>query len=186
MSDPTQTSAATSSAKTATKSSTSKPIMVGVAGALVVAALVAGVAMKGGLLSDKGGSAATPSLSYVDLKEVDAASATLDPGAAGALVDDAKHCKIPLVSMTIEKGTAQIGSTLRIRSGSYVSPYFTVTEGMQRIAMPYPAPYGAGAGTFVVEGTATGSILGLTPTKVMVDLPTALSIPVVWHPGKPC
>ncbi|MDN3274890.1 hypothetical protein QWJ07_11580 [Frankia sp. RB7] len=151
-----------------------------------MAALVAGVALKGGLLSEMGGSASTPALSYVDLRDVDAASTTLNPALASGLVDDAKQCKTPLVSMTIEKGTAPVGSTIRIRSGSYVSPYFTVTEGMQRIAMPYPAPYGAGAGTFVVEGTATGSILGLTPTKVMVDLPNALSIPVVWRPSKPC
>jgi hypothetical protein len=88
--------------------------------------------------------------------------------------------------MTIAQGTAQIGSTIRIRSGSYVSPYFTITEGMQRIAVPYPAPYGAGAGTFVVEGNATGAILGLTPTKVLVDLPTAQSIPVVWRAVSPC
>lgn len=160
--------------------------MVGVAGALVVAALVAGVAWKGGLFSDSGGSASTPSLSYVDLRDVDAAATTLNPAVASGLVDDAKHCKTPLVSMTIERGTAAVGSTIRIRAGSYVSPYFTVTDGMQRIAMPYPAPYGSGAGTFVVEGTATGSILGLTPTRILVDLPNAISIPVVWRPGKPC
>jgi len=88
--------------------------------------------------------------------------------------------------MTIAKGTAPVGSTLRIRSGSYVSPWFTVTEGMQRIAVPYPAPYGSGAGAFVVEGNASGVILGLTPTKVLVDLPTADSIPVVWRPKTPC
>jgi hypothetical protein len=57
---------------------------------------------------------------------------------------------------------------------------------MQRIAVPYPAPYGAGAGTFVVEGNATGAVLGLTPTKVLLDLPTAQSIPVVWRATSPC
>jgi hypothetical protein len=88
--------------------------------------------------------------------------------------------------MTIARGTAAIGSTIRIRSGSYVSPYFTVTEATQRIAVPYPAPYGSGAGTFVIEGTAAGAILGLTPTRVLVELPGAQSIPVVWRVGSPC
>ena len=88
--------------------------------------------------------------------------------------------------MTIAKGTAAIGSTVRIRAGNYVSPFFTVTEAMQRIAMPYPAPYGSGAGTFVIEGTAKGAILGLTPTKVLIDLPGAQSIPVVWRAVSPC
>jgi hypothetical protein len=88
--------------------------------------------------------------------------------------------------MTIDKGNAQIGSTLRIHAGNYVSPYFTVTEGTQRIAMPYPAAYAAGAGIYVIEGDARGAILGLTPTKVLMDLPGSQSIPVVWRPDKPC
>ena len=99
------------------------------------------------------------------------------PSAAGPLVQDAESCKIPLVSMTIDRGTADIGSTIRIRSGSYVSPYFTVTEGMQRVAVPYPAPYGSGVGTIIVEGNAHGAILGLTPTRVMIDLPPLRASP---------
>ena len=93
---------------------------------------------------------------------------------------------LPLVSMTIAKGTAAIGSTIRIRSGNYVSPYFTITEGIQRVAVPYPAPYGAGSGTMVVEGSASGAIVGFTPTKVMIDLPGTQSVPVVWRPVNPC
>ncbi len=62
----------------------------------------------------------------------------LDAVGCGALVEDAQRCRIPLVSMTLSRGTAAIGSTIRIRSGSYVSPYFTVTEEMQRFAVPLP------------------------------------------------
>jgi hypothetical protein len=68
----------------------------------------------------------------------------------------------------------------------YVSPYFTVTEAMQRIAVLYLAPYGSGAGTFVIEGTANGAILGLTPTRALIELPGAQSIPVVWRAVSPC
>ena len=118
--------------------------------------------------------------------DLGAAAATLTPSAAGALVEDAQRCKIPLVSMTIAKGTAPIGSTIRVRSGSYVSPYFTITEGIQRIAVPYPAPYGSGAGTMVIEGNAGGAIIGFTPTRIMTELPGAQSVPVVWRAVNPC
>ena len=159
--------------------------MVGVVGVLLVLAAAGAVAMKSDLSFGTGGSNQT-TVSFVDPRDLNDAAGTLTQSVAGGLVDDARRCKIPLVSMTIAKGTAPIGSTLRIRSGSYVSPYFTVTEGMQRIAVPYPAPYGAGAGTFVVEGNAVGAILGLTPTKVLLDLPTAQSVPVVWRAVSPC
>jgi hypothetical protein len=159
--------------------------VVGIVGVLLVLAAAGTVAMKSDLGFGTGSSKQT-TVSFVDPRDLNDAAGTLTQSVAGGLIDDARRCRIPLVSMTIAKGTAPIGSTLRIRSGSYVSPYFTVVEGMQRIAVPYPAPYGAGAGTFVVEGNATGAVLGLTPTKVLLGLPTAQSIPVVWRATSPC
>lgn len=182
---PAPTSAAATSAAAAPKRAGISPAIVGAVGALLVLAAAGAVALKSGLGVDNAISGQT-TVNYIDQRDLDAAAGTLTPSVAGGLVDDAKRCQIPLVSMSIAKGTAQIGSTLHIRSGSYVSPWFTVAEGTQRIAVPYPAPYGAGAGTFVVEGNASGVILGLTPTKVLLDLPTAESIPVVWRPRTPC
>jgi hypothetical protein len=161
------------------------PTIVGAVGVLLVLAAAGAVAMKSGVNLSIGDSTRT-TVSFVDPRDLNDAAGTLTQSVAGGLVDDARRCRIPLVSMTIARGTAQVSSTLRIRSGSYVSPYFTVAEGMQRIAVPYPAPYGSGAGTFVVERNATGAILGLTPTKVLLDLPTAQSIPVWWRPVSPC
>jgi hypothetical protein len=170
---------------TSSRSGSASATVVGAVGVLLVAAAAGAVAMKSDLSFGTSSSKQT-TVSFVDSRDLNDAAGTLTQSVAGGLVDDARRCRIPLVSMTIAKGTAQIGSTLRIRSGSYVSPYFTVTEGMQRIAVPYPAPYGSGSGTFVVEGNATGAILGLTPTKVLLDLPTAQSIPVVWRAVSPC
>lgn len=188
MSDPTPSPAAGGASAPTESGSNDKsrksPIMVGAIGALLLLAAAGGVALKSGL-ADRG-SSVTPTVGFVSQHDINDAAATLTPSVAGGLVDDAKRCRVPLVSMTIEKGNAQIGSTLRIRAGNYVSPYFQVTEGMQRIAMPYPAPYDAGAGTFIVEGNAQGAILGLTPTKVLVGLPGSQSIPVVWRPVSPC
>jgi hypothetical protein len=170
---------------TKSRSGSGSATIVGAVGVLLVAAAAGAVAMKSDLSFGTSSSKQT-TVSFVDTRDLNDAAGTLTQSVAGGLVDDARRCRIPLVSMTIAKGTAQIGSTLRIRSGSYVSPYFTVTEGMQRIAVPYPAPYGSGSGTFVVEGNATGAVLGLTPTKVLLDLPTAQSIPVVWRAVSPC
>jgi hypothetical protein len=161
--------------------------IIGAAGLVATLAIAGLVAMKSGIgFNFASGDPAQPTLTYVAQRDIGAAATTLAPSAAGALVADAQACKIPLVSMTIEKGAAPIGSTIRIRSGSYVSPYFTITAQMQRIAVPYPAPYGAGSGTMVVEGSATGAIVGFTPAKVMTDLPGIQSVPVVWRPVNPC
>jgi hypothetical protein len=191
MSDSTQTPVGNTpppvSSKPATnnKAGSSGAAIVGAVGALLVLAAAGAVATRSDLSFGTASSKQT-TVSFVDTRDLNEAASTLTQSVAGGLVDDARRCRIPLVSMTIAKGTAQIGSTIRIRSGSYVSPYFTVTEGLQRIALPYPAPYGAGSGTLVVEGNATGAILGLTPTKVLEDLPTAQSIPVVWRAVSPC
>ena len=160
-------------------------MLVAAAGSLLILAAI-GLVLKKVDINLVAGDAAQPTLSFVAQRDLGEAATTLAPSAAGALVDDAQRCKIPLASMTIAKGTAAIGSTFRIRAGNYVSPYFTITENMQRIALPYPAPYGAGAGTFVVEGNATGAILGLTPTRVLIELPGAQSIAVVWRAVNPC
>jgi hypothetical protein len=164
------------------------PAIVAAIGGLLVIAAVGLVLMKSdiSLTPGKSGSSAQPTVSFVAKSDISQAAATLTPATAGALVDDAERCKIPLASMTISKGTAAVGSVIRIRAGSYVSPYFTVTEAMQRIAMPYPAPYGTGAGTFIVEGNANGAILGLTPTKTLLELPGTQNIPVVWRDVSPC
>jgi hypothetical protein len=187
MSDSAETPAANAAVSkdvTAIKASKS-PAIVGAVGVLLVLAAAGTVAMKSNLGFDGIGAGQTTVIS-VDPHDLDAAAGTLTQSVAGGFVDDAKRCRVPLVSMTIAKGTARVGSTIRIRSGSYVSPWFTVTADTERIAVPYPAPYGSGAGSFVVEGNATGAILGLTPTKVLLDLPTAESIPVVWRPKTPC
>jgi hypothetical protein len=166
------------------KSSRRPAIVAAVGGLLIVAAI--GLVLNKADINLISGDPAQPTVTFVAQRDLGEAATTLTPAAAGALVEDAQRCKIPLASMTIARGTAAIGSTFRIRSGNYVSPYFAVTDAMQRIAVPYPAPYGSGAGTFVVEGNATGAVLGLTPTRVLIELPGAQNIPVVWRAVNPC
>lgn len=187
MSESLQTPAAQSSLTTKRVSgpSASSPIAIGAVGLLLTLAAAGLVLMKSGL-GIKTGDPAQPMVSFVDPGDLGGAATTLLPSSAAALVEDAQRCRVPLASMTIEKGSAAIGSIIRIRSGSYVSPYFTITEGIQRIAVPYPAPYGSGSGSFSIEGNATGAIVGLTPTKILTDLPGIQTVPVVWRAVSPC
>ena len=171
----------------ATQTSTSSivPAIVAGIGTLLVFAAAGAVAMKSGLLAE-GGSSSSPRIYAVDQRDINDAAGTLTQSVAGGLVDDAKRCRVPLAVITITKGTAQVGSNFRVRSGSYMSPYFTVADGIERIAVPYPSPYGQGSGTLVIEGNATGAILGLNPTKTLSNLPEPQSIRVVWHAVSPC
>lgn len=159
--------------------------VVAAVGALLVLAAIGWVLRKADMGTATGDSA-QPTITFVAKGDLGAAATTLLPTAASALIEDAERCRIPLVALTIERGSAALGGTIRIRSGSYVSPYFTITAAAQRIAVPFPTPYGSGSGTLTVEGTATGAILGLTPARAMTGLPGSQSIPVVWHATSPC
>jgi hypothetical protein len=173
------------SLSTQTSASSIAPTIVGAIGTLLVLAAAGAVAMKSGVLAETGSSSA-PRIFAVDQRDINDAAGTLTQSVAGGLVDDAKRCRVPLAVLTIAKGTSQVGSNFRIRSGSYVSPYFTVADGTQRIAVPYPSPYGQGSGTLVVEGNATGAILGLSPTRTLSSLPEPQNIQVVWRAVSPC
>jgi hypothetical protein len=159
--------------------------IVGAAGGLLVLAAV-GWVLKQADIGAASGDAAQPTVAFVAKADLGAAATTLTPSAAGALIEDAERCRIPLISLTIERGSSAIGDTIRIRSGSYVSPYFTITAAAQRIAVPFPSPFGSGSGSLVIEGNATGAAISLSPAKVMAGLPDAQSIPVVWRATSPC
>jgi hypothetical protein len=173
------------SGSTQASASSAAPAIVGAVGTLLVLAAAGAVAMQSGVLSE-GGSSSSPKIYTVDQRDINDAAGTLAQSVAGGLVDDAKRCRVPLAVLTIAKGTSQVGSNFRVRSGSYVSPYFTVADGIQRIALPYPSPYGQGSGTLVIEGNATGAVLGLNPTKTLNNLPEPQSIQVTWRAVSPC
>jgi hypothetical protein len=173
------------SGSTQTSGSGIASMIVGAVGALLVLGAAGVVATKSGLFSE-GGSSSTPKIYAVDQRDINDAAGTLTQSVAGGLVDDAKRCRVPLAVLTIAKGTSQIGANFRIRSGSYVSPYFTVADGIERIAVPYPAPYGQGNGALTVEGNATGAIIGLNPAKTLSNLPEPQTIQVAWRAVTPC
>jgi hypothetical protein len=72
------------------------------------------------------------------------AATTLDSNVSGELVMQAQTCRVLLAQITISTEPGAPTQTIRVRSGSYVSPEFQITGVPQRIAIPFPAPYPAG------------------------------------------
>jgi hypothetical protein len=162
-----------------------------IAGALLTAGIVT-AALVPGLIASRTttlsgpASDAEPTLSALAASEIAAAIPTLDPATSQAAVADAKSCNAPLAWVVLVKQPGSAAGTVRIRSGSYLSPAFHVTEVAQRIAIPYPAPYASGRGVLSLVGQADGLWFYLTPGWFNPTLNGAASINVVWTPGNPC
>jgi hypothetical protein len=165
----------------------SRGILITIAGALITAG-IATAAVVPGLIGGKSGPAgdAEPTLAQLAPSDITTALPTLDPATSKAAVDDAKACKAPLGWVTLVKRPGGRGGMVRIRSGSYLSPPFQVTDAPQRIAIPYPAPYPSGRGILSLVGDADEVWFYLTPGWFVPNLKGTASINVHWTVGNPC
>ena len=130
-----------------------------------------------------------PTLSLVAPAEITDASRTLDPAKSEQLASDAKKCSVPLAQVAIWKTPGASGGAIRIHSGNYISPVFTLTDAPQRVAIPFPAPYASGQGVISVEsvgGAADGAVISVSPAWHINSLPGSASLDVVWTPKDPC
>jgi hypothetical protein len=150
----------------------------------VVVAVVAGVAIAAVLsLQRPAGDGAE--LTTVAAAQVDAAATTMDMASASAAVDDAKRCRIPLAEITLAAAPGAT-STIRVRSGSYLSPSYVLTDQPQRIAIPFPAAYPSGRGVLSVEGQAQNLAVALTPVWKVNSLTGTAVMNVTWTPKTGC
>lgn len=129
---------------------------------------------------------AEPSLQPLAPADIPAALPTLDPATSKAAVDDAKACKAPLAWVAFAKRPGSGGGLVRIASGAYLSPPIQLTDALQRVAIPYPAPYSTGRGVLSLLGDATEVWFQLTPGWFVPVLSGTASINVHWTPGNPC
>jgi hypothetical protein len=125
-------------------------------------------------------------LSIVAPSEITDASRTLDPATSEQLASRAKECSVPLAQVAIWKTPGASGGAIRIRSGSYISPAFTLTDAPQRVAIPFPAPYASGQGVISVEGAADGAVISISPAWHINSPVGSTSIHVIWAPKDPC
>ena len=157
--------------------------------------LIGGVLTAGAVLFTLNGGAPlltkNPTLALVAPTEISDASKTLDPASSEPLASRAKECSVPLAQVAIWKTPGASGGAIRIRSGSYISPVFTLTDAPQRVAIPFPAPYASGQGVISVEGAgiegaADGVVISVSPAWHINSLVGSASLHVVWTPDKPC
>jgi hypothetical protein len=158
-----------------------KGLVVGIVGGLLTASAVV-LALNGGppfIEKDA-------TLSIVAPAEITDASRTLDPATSEQLASRAKECSVPLAQVAIWKTPGASGGAIRIRSGSYISPVFTLTDAPQRVAIPFPAPYASGQGVISVEGAADGAVISVSPAWHINSPVGSASLHVIWTPKDPC
>jgi hypothetical protein len=169
------------------KPGSSRGILIGIAGGLVIAGIAAVVVLPG-LLGDKPNPAGVGEESTLEVltpDEINAALPTLDPGTSKAAVDDAKNCKAPLAWVTLTQRPSGHGGMVRVRSGSYLSPPIKLATTPQRVAIPYPAPYPTGRGVLSLVGEADQVGFYLRPGGVH-DVNGTYSVNVRWQVRNPC
>ncbi len=154
---------------------------VAVLGGIAIAAAVV-LATSSGTVSR--GTASEPAIQQVALADVAEAVTSLAPNVAAALGEEAKSCKAPLAEVILKNAPGAAPGLVRIRSGSYLSPAFTLTDAPQRIAIPFPTPYETGRGVIVVEGAGSGATITLYPTITVAS--GSYPINIWWIPRKSC
>jgi hypothetical protein len=158
-----------------------KGLVIGIVGGFLTAGAVV-LALNGGPPFIK----KDATLSLVAPAEITDASRTLDPASSEQLASRAKECSVPLAQVAIWKTPGASGGAIRIRSGGYISPAFTLTDAPQRVAIPFPAPYATGRGVISVEGAADGAVISVSPAWHINSLAGSASLDVVWTPKDPC
>jgi hypothetical protein len=150
------------------------------AGALLTALVVAFA------LGLNPGSSNDAKLTAIAVSELDAAASTLLGSQATQRVADAKTCKAPLAVLTVVKQGGSPDTTIRIRSGDYVSPPFVITDKPQQIAVPFPAPYPVGKGVMSVLGEGKDITVWMTPGWTIPTLAGTATQNVHWDTKPNC
>src|SRR5216683_2236762 len=161
------------------KPGSSRGIVIGIVGGLVIAGIAAVVLPN--IVRDKPPVVGEEStLEVLVPADINAALPTLDPGTSKAAVDDAKNCKVPLAWVTLTQRPSGHGGMVRVRSGQYLSPPIKLTTAPQRVAVPYPAPYPTGRGVLTLVGEADQVGFYLTPGGVH-DVNGTYPVNVRWQ-----
>jgi hypothetical protein len=150
----------------------------------LVAGLVAGIAIAA-MVASQGPTGEGAELASVASSQIDAAATTMNPVGAKGAVDDARSCRAPLAQITLAAAPGTT-STIRVHSGSYVSPSYVLTDQPQRIAIPFPAAYPSGRGVISIDGQAQNLAVALTPTWKINSLTGTAAMNVTWTPKNAC
>ena len=125
-----------------------------------------------------------------EVSESDLAGALSTMSLSGSTVarlrKGSRDCANRLAWVTLSLPNRESEQRVRLRSGNYFSPAFTVTRMPVRVAIPYPAPYESGHGTLTVVGADDSLVVALSPGwHVPTNTGTAAHA-VSWHPASSC
>ncbi len=148
--------------------------------------LLAGALAGASLLALPAAPLGSSTLEMVAKADLADAIVSLGPLAPAAAVAEAQTCKSPLAYVTVSADVTTSPGTIRIRSGSFLTPTIRLTPSPRRIAIPFPAPYPTGRGMLVVEGVGQGVNVWLSPGQYYSKLESTAAINVIWTAKSPC
>jgi hypothetical protein len=137
---------------------------------------------------DSGTAAVTSELASVDDHDIAGALTTMagTPASLARFKQRADGCPLPLAWVTVTPAAGQPTGTIRLRSGSYYSPDFNLSDVPVRIAIPYPAPYEAGHGTLTALHSGGNATLTLRPAWHLTAQGPSGRHQVTWQPSQRC
>src|SRR6185312_988578 len=135
-----------------------------------------------------GGLAAASELAEVDDRDIAAALATMNGSSAflARFKGRAAGCPLPLAWVSLVRAPGQPPGTVRLRSGAYFSPVFTLTDTPQRVAIPYPGAYETGSGELMALSAGGRAIIALRPAWHVAAQSDDAMRRVTWHPANRC
>lgn len=127
-------------------------------------------------------------LAQVNDQDIDGALTTLigDAAFVAQFKKRADGCQRPLAWVSLVRGSAQVPAQIRLQSGSYYSPVFSVTAVPVRVAIPYPAPYEVGHGALTAFDVGGSAVVALLPAWQLAGRDAGITHQVLWHPNKRC
>ena len=160
------------------------PANITLAALLLAGGLLTGTAAA--LVASQGSAGGASTLQVIARSDLDQAKTSMQPESAAQAAEEARQCKTPLASITVQAASGSAPQRIRIRSGTYVSPWLLLSDAPRRMAIPFPAPYLTGKGELIVEEATRPVTLWLTPPRDVGPQAGSNLIPVVWATTNPC
>jgi hypothetical protein len=151
---------------------------------LLVAGALTGIAI--GVIAGRQAGRGPSMLQTVARAELDHPTSYLERTIPAHAIEEARQCKIPIPYVTLQAEADKTPDRIRIRSGSYISPWLLLNGTPQRVAVPFPAPYPTGNGELFIEGVTRPVTIWLSPAIVVGTQVASNPVPVTWNTSNPC
>jgi hypothetical protein len=134
------------------------------------------------------GEAVPSELAQVDGRDLAAALTTMNGSDAflAQFKQRAGGCPQPLAWVSVAQTSGQPPGQVRLRSGNYISPTFSLSEVPVRVAIPYPGPYETGHGRLTALDAGGSATIALLPAWRVPARDGGATREVTWHATRHC